>query len=222
MRLLKIARVTGLLSLGLIGAIAPAVVAQTQTPVPRNTSPVGAPAAPAPSAPAPRPSASTALPSDYVIGVEDVLTIVFWREKELSAEVVVRPDGKISLPMLNDVPAVGLTPEALAATVAKAATKYVKDPAATVIVREIRSRKVYVIGEVAKPGPVSLGADMNVLQLLGEVGGFVEGAKKSDVVIVRMVGGTERRFRFNYNEVVKGKNLQQNIKLFPGDTIIVR
>jgi polysaccharide export outer membrane protein len=219
---LNIARITAQLALGLIATFPTAVVAQTQIP-PRNASPVGAPAAPAPASPAPRPPAATApVPSDYVIGVEDVLTIVFWREKELSAEVVVRPDGKISLPMLNDVPAVGLTPEALAATVAKAATKYVKDPAATVIVREIRSRKVYVIGEVSRPGPVALGADMNVLQLLGEVGGFVEGAKKSDVVIVRMVGGTERRFRFNYNEVVKGKNLQQNIKLFPGDTIIVR
>ena len=161
------------------------------------------------------------LPSDYVIGVEDVLSVVFWRDKNLSADVVVRPDGKISLPMLNDVAAAGMTPEALAAEVSKAATKYVRDAGATVIVKEIRSRKIYVIGEVAKPGPFSLGAEMNVLQALGEAGGFIEGADKGDVIIVRNENGKERRFKFDYNEVVKGKNLAQNIRLLPGDTIIV-
>jgi polysaccharide export outer membrane protein len=164
---------------------------------------------------------SVALPTDYVIGVEDVLTVVFWRDKELSAEVVVRPDGKISLPMLNDVAAAGMTPEALADVVAKAATKFVRDPGATVIVKEIRSRKVYIIGEVIKPGTIQLASDMNVLQALGEAGGFVEGADKGDVIIVRNESGKERRFKFNYNDVVKGKNPAQNIRLQPGDTIIV-
>ena len=164
-----------------------------------------------------------ALPSDYVIGVEDVLSVVFWRDKDLSAEVVVRPDGKISLPMLNDVMAAGLTPEALADVVAKAATKFVRDPGATVIVKEIRSRKVYVIGEVVQARARSSSAsEMNVLQAIGEAGGFLEGANKGDVVIVRNEGGKERRFKFNYNDVVKGKNPAQNIRLLPGDTIIVR
>jgi polysaccharide export outer membrane protein len=140
----------------------------------------------------------------------------------MSAEVVVRPDGMISLPLLNDVPAVGLTPERLAAAIEKAATKFVKEPGTTVIVKQIRSRKVYVIGEVNRPGPIQLTADLNVLKALSEAGGFIEGAKKGDVVIVRAEGGTERRFKFNYNEVVRGDNLQQNIKLLPGDTIIVR
>jgi polysaccharide export outer membrane protein len=161
------------------------------------------------------------LPSDYVIGVEDVLSIVVWPDKSFSADVVVRPDGKISLPVLNDVPAAGMAPEALAAEVAKAATKYVRDAGATVIVKEIRSRKIYVIGEVTKPGPFSLGAEMNVLQALGEAGGFIEGADKGDVIIVRNQNGKEQRFKFNYNDVVKGKNLAQNIRLHPGDTIIV-
>lgn len=162
------------------------------------------------------------LPKDYVIGVEDVLNIVFWRDKELSAEVTVRPDGKISLPILNDVPAAGMTPLQLAATVQQAAAQFVRDSGATVIVKEIHSRKVYVVGEVAKPGTYALGGEMNVMQLIAEVGGFAENAKKNDVVIVRTENGQERRFKFNYNEVVRGKNVQQNIQLLPGDMILVR
>lgn len=184
-----------------------------------------------PAAQATKPSADSArnqtvpavsLPRDYVIGVEDVLSVVFWREKDLSADVVVRPDGKISLPMLNDVAAAGLTPEALAAVVAKAGAKFVRDAGATVIVKEIRSRKIYIIGEVARPGTFQLGSEMTVLQALGEAGGFIEGAKKGDVAIVRSNGGKEQRFKFNYKDVVKGKNPEQNIRLLPGDTIIVR
>jgi polysaccharide export outer membrane protein len=162
------------------------------------------------------------LPKDYVIGVEDVLSVVFWRDKELSAEVLVRPDGKISLPMLNDVPAAGMTPEQLAAAVGKAAAKFVRDPGATVIVKEIRSRKVYVIGEVIKPGTFPLGSEMNVLQVIAQAGGFLDGANKGDVVIVRTENGQERRYKFNYNEVVRGKNVEQNIRLLPGDTILIR
>ena len=167
------------------------------------------------------PASSVTLPSDYVIGVEDALSVVFWRDKEMSAEVVVRPDGKISLPMLNDVVAAGLTPEGLADVVSKAATKFVRDPGATVIVKEIRSRKVYIIGEVGKTGALQLASEMTVLQAIGESGGFIEGADKGDVIIVRNEGGKERRFKFNYNDVIKGKNPAQNIRLMPGDTIIV-
>jgi polysaccharide export outer membrane protein len=166
--------------------------------------------------------AASNLPKDYVIGISDVLSVVSWRDKELSADVVVRPDGKISLPMLNDVPAAGMTPEQLAGAVQKAATKFVRDPGITVIVKEIHSRKVYVVGEVAKPGTVSLGNEMNVLQAIAEAGGFLETANKSDVVIVRTEEGKERRFKFNYNEVVRGRNVAQNIRLLPGDTILIR
>lgn len=217
MRLFNIARITGQIYLVMIAAFAPAVVAQTQAPAPRNATPAAAPAAKPPAT-----SAKTPMPSDYVIGVEDVLAVVFWREKDMSAEVVVRPDGMISLPLLNDVQAAGLTPEGLAAAIEKEATKFVKDPGTTVIVKQIRSRKVYVIGEVVRPGPIALTADLNVLKALSEAGGFIEGANKKDVVIVRTEGSTERRLKFNYNDVVKGENLQQNIKLVPGDTIIVR
>jgi polysaccharide export outer membrane protein len=169
-----------------------------------------------------QPVPPSTLPKDYVIGVQDILSVVFWSAKELSAEVIVRPDGKISLPLLNDVVAVGMTPEQLAAEIAKRAAKFVNDPGATVIVKEINSRKVYLVGEVAKPGSLPLGSEMTVLQAIAEAGGFLETAKKGDVVIVRKENGKERRYKFNYNDVVKGKNIQQNILLLPGDTILVR
>jgi polysaccharide biosynthesis/export protein len=162
------------------------------------------------------------LPKGYVIGPEDVLSIVVWREKELSGEVVVRPDGKISLPLLNDVQAAGYTPEQLAEIVEKAAIKYVTDSDTTVIVKQINSRKVFVLGEVGKPGAFPLTSDMNVLQLIASVGGLAEFADKKNVMILRVENGRERRFKFNYNEVIEGKNLQQNIMLQPGDTVLVR
>ena len=168
--------------------------------------------------PAPPPVA----PADYIIGPDDVISVVFWKERDLSADVVVRPDGKISLPMLNDVQAAGFKPEQLAEVVEKAALKYVRDPQATVIVKEIRSRKITVIGQVSRSGSFPLSTGMTVLQAIGEAGGFTEDANKSDIVVVRLENGAERRYKFNYNDVVKGKNTQQNIRLLPGDTILVR
>jgi len=175
-------------------------------------------------APAALPSEQPSLPSDYVIGVDDRLGVVFWREQDkyLSTDVVVRPDGKISLPMLNDVAAVGLTPEQLAVRVQQTAAKYIRDAVASVIVREIHSRKIFVIGEVGRPGALELSADMNVLQALAQAGGFLEHAKRSDVVVVRTLNGREQRLKFNYKEVVKGTRIEQNIRLLPGDTILVR
>ena len=206
------ARSTSLLSICLYAALSASLAAQT-TKQPPNAS-----TSPSPSTPV----ASPTLPKDYVIGVEDVLNVVFWKDKDLSAEVLVRPDGKISLPMLNDVPAAGMTPEQLAAAVQKAAAKFVRDPGATVMVKEIRSRKVYVIGEVAKPGTFHLGSEMNVLQIIAQAGGLLEHANKGDVVIVRNENGQERRYKFNYNDVVRGKKVSQNIRLLPGDTILIR
>jgi polysaccharide export outer membrane protein len=169
------------------------------------------------------PVQSAPLPPSYVIGVQDILGVVFWREqdKALSTDVVVRPDGRISVPMLNDIRAAGLTPEQLATAIQQAAAKYIREPAATVIVREIRSRKVSVIGEVTKPGTVQLGNEMHVLQAIAEAGGFLEHANKTNVAILRNEDGTERRFKFNYKEVVKGIKPEQNIRLMPGDTILV-
>jgi polysaccharide biosynthesis/export protein len=165
--------------------------------------------------------AGASLPAGYVIGPEDVLSIVFWRDKELSAEVVVRPDGKISLPLLNDVTAAGYTPDELRAQLVKGASKYLEDPNATVVVKEIHSRKVFVTGQVGKAGSYLLVGEMNVLQMIAHVGGLLEYADSKNIVIVRNESGNERRFKFNYKDVVKGKNVEQNITLKPGDTIIV-
>jgi polysaccharide export outer membrane protein len=177
-------------------------------------------AAPAASA-APAVSAPAALPAGYVIGPDDVLSIVFWRDKEMSADVVVRPDGKISLPLLNDIDAAGFTPEQLNARLAAAAGKYIQDPTATVVVKEIHSRKVYITGNVAKPASYSLSGDMTVLQLIALAGGLAEYADAKSITIMRTENGRAESFKFNYKDVIKQKNVQQNILLKPGDTVIV-
>ena len=171
--------------------------------------------------PAANPAPIVTTPAGYVIGADDLLTIRVWGDAQLSVDVVVRPDGKISLPLLNDVQAAGLTPEQLNAAIEKAAAKFIAEPDATVMVREVRSRKVYVIGQVTRPGTVQLNGEMNVLQVLSSVGGLLEYADKSNVIILRLENGREKRLKFNFNDVIKGKNVQQNILLQPGDTIIV-
>jgi polysaccharide export outer membrane protein len=160
-------------------------------------------------------------PTDYVIGPDDALSVVFWRESTLSGDVVVRPDGKISLPLLNDVQASGLTPNQLRESLVTAASKYVTDPSVTVIVKQINSRKVYVTGQVNKPGPFPLTDNMTVLQMLALAGGLQEWADANNILVMRTEGGQTKSFKFNYKDVRKGKNLQQNILLKPGDTIVV-
>ena len=161
------------------------------------------------------------LPAGYVIGPEDVLSIVFWRDKDMSSEVVVRPDGRISLPLLNDLMAAGYTPDELRTVLIREASKYLEDANATVVVKEIHSRKVFVTGQVGKPGSYPLVGGLNVLQMIAHSGGLLEYADSKNIVIVRSEHGQEHRFKFNYKEVVKGKNVAQNIPLRPGDTIIV-
>lgn len=176
----------------------------------------GTSAAPPPAAPAGVPT-----PPGYVIGPDDALAVVFWREKDLSADVVVRPDGMISLPLLNDVKAEGLTPEQLRVALTAAAGKFVEEPTVTVVVKAINSRKVFITGQVGKPGPYPLAGPMTVLQLIAMSGGVAEYAKKSKVVVVRKDSGKDVIYPFNYEEVMEGKKLQQNIELKPGDTVIV-
>jgi polysaccharide export outer membrane protein len=165
---------------------------------------------------------ASALPPSFVIGVSDVLSVTFWRDQRMSGDVVVRPDGMISLPLLNDVHAAGSTPEQLAGILAQAAVKFIADPDVTVVVKEIHSRRVFVLGNVGSPGMVSLSGDMNVLQLIAVAGGLLEYADKDNIVIIRTENGQEKRLKFNYNDVLKGKNAKQNILLQPGDTIVVR
>ena len=171
-------------------------------------------------APAAKDAAPTT-PPDYVIGPEDQLTIVFYRDKDMSADVVVRPDGKISLPLLNDIQASGLTPDQLREQITREAKRYVQDPNATVVVRQINSRKVFITGAVEKPGTYPLIGPTTVLQLIATAGGVKEYADSKKILIIRKEGGAQATFDFNYKEVVGRKNMQQNIELRPGDTIVV-
>jgi polysaccharide biosynthesis/export protein len=162
-----------------------------------------------------------ALPPGYLIGPEDVLTIVVWREKDMSTDAVVRPDGMISLPLLNDLSAAGLTPDQLRASIEKAASKYVAEPNATVIVKAINSRKVHILGNVMKAGTYPLAGDTTVLQLIAQAGGLQEWADSKHITVMRKEDGKDTVLSFNYKDVVKQKNLQQNVLLKPGDTVIV-
>jgi polysaccharide export outer membrane protein len=161
-------------------------------------------------------------PADYLIGVDDSLDVVYWQDKDMSATVVVRPDGNISLPLLNDVKAAGLTPEQLRVAIAAGATKFVEDPTVSVVVKAINSRKVFLTGQVGKPGPYPLmDATTTVLQMLATAGGPSEYAKTEKIAIVRRDNGKDHVYKFNYKNVAQGKSLEQNIVLKPGDTIIV-
>jgi polysaccharide biosynthesis/export protein len=164
------------------------------------------------------------LPAGYTIGTEDVLSVVFRYDKDMTSDVTVRPDGMISLPILNDVRAAGLTPDELREAVNEAAKKYIEgDPAVTVIVKQINSRKVFVTGEVNRPGAYALTSEMTVLQLIAMAGGLTDYAKAKDIVVMRQPSGKSpaQAFAFNYKQVVARKNLSQNIALKPGDTVIV-
>src|SRR3954464_11797415 len=166
-------------------------------------------------------SAGSALPAGYVIGPSDVLSIVFWRDKDMSADVTVRPDGKITLPLLNEVTAGGFTPEELRVRLVEAAKKYLEDPNATGAVKEGPSRNVFIRGNVAKPASYPLTNEMSALQLIALAGGLLEYADASAIVIIRSEAGKPEYLKFNYKDVIKQKNVRQNVLLKPGDTVVV-
>jgi polysaccharide export outer membrane protein len=161
------------------------------------------------------------LPANYLIGPDDVLTVVFWRDKDLTGDVVVRPDGKISLPLLNDVVAAGLTPDELRASLMQSANRYLTDPNVTVVVKQINSRRVFITGEVAKPGPYLMTSPTTVVQLVALAGGLTEFADSENITVLRPGRPREKSFRVNYKDLAKRRNLIQNIELLPGDTVIV-
>ncbi len=167
-------------------------------------------------------STSTAVPEDFVIGLEDTLAVNVWKEAELSVkEVVVRPDGKISIPLVGDIQASGSTPKQLQDRITEKMREFVASPNVTVVVLKIGSQSVSIVGQVAKPGVYYLGSPLTVLELLARAGGFREEAKIKKIVIVRQDGERTSHFAFNYGEVSKGQNLRQNIVLKNGDVIIV-
>lgn len=160
-------------------------------------------------------------PPDYVIGPDDQLTIVFWRDKDMSTDVAVRPDGKISLPLVNEIQAAGLTPEQLRKSITEAASKLIEEPTVSIVVKQINSRKVFVTGNVSKPGVYALTSETTVLQMIATAGGLLEYAKAKNIVIMRTENGKPTSYKFNYKDVSQGKKLQQNIVLRPGDTVII-
>jgi polysaccharide export outer membrane protein len=150
-----------------------------------------------------------------------VLAVVFWRDKDMSSEVTVRPDGRITLPLINEVQASGLTPDQLRDTLMSAAAKYVEDPNVSVVVKAINSRKVFITGQVAKPGAYPLTSATTVMQLIAIAGGLHEFADAKNIIIMRTENGKPMAYSFNYKDVLKRKNLKQNIDLKPGDTVVV-
>jgi polysaccharide export outer membrane protein len=157
----------------------------------------------------------------YKIGPQDILKIDVWKEEQLTRTVPVRPDGKITLPLLNDVQAAGLAPMELANEITERLKKYINNPQVSVSVTEINSRRVYVTGEVVKGGAYALLPHMTVLQALSSSGGFTQFARIKNIYVLRTEGGKSVKIPFNYREAVKGKNPEQNIELQPGDVIVV-
>jgi len=161
------------------------------------------------------------LDSSYTIGPQDVIDIAVWKEPELTRTVPVRPDGKISLPLLNDVQAAGFTPSQLAEQITESLKKYVTNPQVTVIVNQINSQRIYILGEVNRAGAYPLLPNMTVLQGLSSAGGFTQFANIKKIYVLRTENGKQTKYPFNYKEVTNGKSPDQNIVLKAGDTIMV-
>jgi polysaccharide export outer membrane protein len=197
--------------------------APAQRPQQTPTTPQKPPAA-KPAAPATTPAVTgpiVPVEAGFTIGPEDVLGIFVWREAEVSGDVAVRPDGMITLPLIRDVKAAGLAPNELADRIQEALREFITDPSVTVVVRQMNSRKVFITGEVAKPGAYPLASSMTVMQLIAIAGGINEFAEANGISVMRVEAGKTRTFKFEYKDVAKGKKPEQNIVLKPGDTVVV-
>ncbi|MGH9721322.1 MAG: polysaccharide biosynthesis/export family protein [Bryobacteraceae bacterium] len=202
-------------------APAPAVVKAPETPA-ETAAPAEGGAATAPPAPAegaePKPTQDAKVdPRAYVIGAEDVLFVHVWSDADLTKRVIVRPDGKVTIPLLNDVHAAGLTPEALGMAIRDGLSKFMTKPWVSVTVEQVHSKKYFISGEVQRPGSYPLLIPTTVLEALVNAGGFRDFANQKKIVVMR----TKERMKFNYKEVIDGKKMEQNITLQPGDHIIV-
>ena len=182
----------------------------------------GAPPAPSNRAPAdsPREQLREELPG-YRIGPEDVLQISVWNNEAMSRTAPVRPDGRISLPLLNDVQAAGLTPMELRDQLMQRLVDYMPHPEVSVIVNDVRSFKVSVLGQVPKPNRYELKSAATVMDVLAMAGGFTEFASRSRVVVIRSVGGKAQRISFDYDKAREGDRNQSNFQLRPGDIVVV-
>src|ERR1700728_511350 len=219
-----------------VGSASPAIEAQDAKPA-TTPAPAGAPSAPTSAATQSAPTSQKSLqPSSskvrgikaddpslagYTIGEQDVLDIDVWREKELSGQVVVRPDGKITVPLVNEIYVIGMTPLQVQTMLADKLQPFVTTPQVTVAVHEINSRKVYLMGEVAHEGVFHINSTTTVSQIIAESGGLHPYAKRNKIYVLRNVDGKQVRFPFNYDAVIKGKANSQDLVLKPGDKIVV-
>ena len=186
--------------------------APSQAPRPQPAPPAAKPAVPGPSVP---------VEAGFTIGPEDVLGILVWKDQEMSGDVTVRPDGMITLPLIRDVKAAGLTPNQLADRIQEAVREFVTDASVTVVVRQMNSRKAFITGEVARPGAYPLVSSMTVMQLIAVAGGLNEFAEAKSISVMRVEAGKTRTFPFDYKNVASGRKPEQNIVLKPGDTVVV-
>lgn len=186
------------------------------------TKPILTPA-PEPAAPVQNATPATSSPtvdSSYVIGPEDVLQVTVWKEGQLSGTFPVRPDGMISMVLLGDVKAAGLTPTQLAGKLTEDYKKYIQDPLVTVLVEQVNSQRIYIVGEVGKVGPVPLTPGMTPLQAIASAGGLTPYAHKNRIYILRGPQGKQEKIAFNYKAALRG-DATQNVTLQPNDTVVI-
>ncbi len=205
------------LSLSLLATPAP----HPQQPPAQQPPPAAGPESPAPIAPQKAPPSdgvgAAIDPHKYILGPGDVIFLRTWREPDFTMPLAIRPDGKITLPLVGEVAAAGLTPQDLTKDLTDRLGKYINNPDVTIIVQEIRSKKYYIDGEVGRPGVYPLGVPTTVLEALSSAGGFKEFANTKKIKILR----NGKTLNFNWKEVTNGKHLEQNIELENGDHIIV-
>jgi polysaccharide export outer membrane protein len=190
--------------------------APNATPANQQTAAPAAPNAPATA------SANYAGPMDatrYVIGPEDSLQITVWKEPTLSGTIPVRPDGMISMVLVGDIPAAGMTPTALSTDISQRLKKYIQDPVVTVVVLGVNSQRIFLVGEVVKVGPVVMTPGMTPLQAIVTGGGLTQFANSRRIYLLRVVAGKQQKIPFNYKQALKGENA--GVSLLPGDTIVV-
>jgi polysaccharide export outer membrane protein len=189
---------------------------------PAQTPAQGDSAVPAATEPAPQTSTGKAHDDSFIIGNDDMLAINVWKEPDLSRSIPVRSDGKISLPLVGELQAAGRTPLQLEQEISTRLKSYITEPEVSVMVQQINSEKVNVLGQVAKPGSYSLALATTVMDAIAAAGGLRDFAKKKSIYVLRKgPNGSEDRRAFNYSDFIKGKNTTQNIKLEPHDTVVV-
>jgi polysaccharide export outer membrane protein len=207
----------------LLTFIAPAALFLAQDTTAQTAQPIPAPAAPASASDAPATTpilAAGGAASNYIIGASDVLNVTVWKDPTFSGTVLVRPDGMISIPLLGDIQAAGSTPIQLKEVIAAKLRKYIQDPQVSVVLTQVNSKKIYLLGEVGKKGPVDMTPGMTLLEAISSGGGLTDYAKSRKIYILRDENGKQQKIPVDYKNALKG-NSALNVVLRPGDTIVV-